>query len=105
MKTSPNELLQNERRCPCGNLLARRHSSEITVKCRRCKRQVVIASTTRPSELPGEIRCACGNLLALRSAEGVQIKCRRCKRAVIVHAFAETETPAASALTRRVRLD
>jgi len=87
MKSSPYKSAQSENRCPCGNLLARRHSAEIKVKCRRCKRQVAIASTAASSASPGEIRCPCGNLLALRSLAGVEVKCRRCKRQVTVHAF------------------
>ena len=37
-------------RCDCGNLLARRGPTGVELKCRRCKRLVVIAAATLTGE-------------------------------------------------------
>jgi len=36
----------SDERCPCGSLLARLRSSGVELKCRRCKRVVVIPWST-----------------------------------------------------------
>ncbi len=37
----------NDVRCNCGSLLARRESDAVAIKCRRCKRILVIEVTWR----------------------------------------------------------
>ncbi len=34
----------NEMRCDCGSLLARRMERSIELKCRRCKRRVIVST-------------------------------------------------------------
>jgi phage FluMu protein Com len=42
-----------DERCECGNLLARRTERGIEVKCRRCKRTVVIPLETDSGDKRG----------------------------------------------------
>ena len=77
------------RRCECGNLLAKYSKDTLEIKCRRCKRVHIIPLWELiEGEIIGEVRCGCGNLLNkviweddedLENAY-VEIKCRRCKR-------------------------
>jgi phage FluMu protein Com len=87
-------------RCLCGNLLCRRPEGFFEVKCRRCKRLVLISGAGVPlsnslraeavrSNLPcplitgnDNVHCLCGSLLARRSNDALEFKCRRCKRAI-----------------------
>jgi hypothetical protein len=58
---SPSQLQQNKTagaaksaislRCCCGSLLARRVAEGVEIKCRRCKRQVIL-----PFDLKGAVR-------------------------------------------------
>jgi hypothetical protein len=42
----------DELRCDCGSLLARLTAEGVELKCRRCKRRVVIPITASPSRAP-----------------------------------------------------
>ena len=39
-----------EERCACGNLLARHVAGGVELKCRRCKRTVIVPLDTTPEE-------------------------------------------------------
>ncbi|HEY5649433.1 MAG TPA: hypothetical protein VLB09_00495 [Nitrospiria bacterium] len=52
--TTDRDSIQEEIRCRCGSLVARRVGENIELKCRRCKRLAHI-SLSRLSEKPGGI--------------------------------------------------
>jgi len=47
--TASGAAAEHERRCPCGSLLARLRAAGVELKCRRCKRVVVIPWETSAS--------------------------------------------------------
>ena len=50
---------KQELRCECGSLLARLQRGEIELKCRRCKRVIVMGPASIAGELAGVGHCAC----------------------------------------------
>jgi hypothetical protein len=55
-RSSSGAAAEHERRCPCGSLLARLRANGVELKCRRCKRVVVIPWATAASWHGLEVR-------------------------------------------------
>lgn len=80
-------------RCVCGALLTRWLPLGLELKCRRCKRALVVpwrdlagqkgAGDPQP-QASGDCRCLCGSLLARWLDTGLELKCRRCKRVPVL---------------------
>jgi hypothetical protein len=51
--SSPRDRETHDVRCTCGNLLARQGPRGIEIKCRRCKRVVLVVPFARGDRGPG----------------------------------------------------
>ena len=51
----------SEVRCECGALIAVRTPRGLEVKCRRCRRRIVLIDPRNNIALPDDGECGCGN--------------------------------------------